>query len=41
MQEMKQVMQMMYVDEQLDEAGFLRCYESLMHFKEKEKDPSH
>ena len=38
MQEMKQVMQTMYMDEQLDEAGFLRCYERLMHFKAKEKD---
>ena len=38
MQEMKQVMQTMYMDEQLDEAGFLRCYERLMHFKEKGKE---
>ena len=38
MQEMKQVMQTMYLDEQLDEEGFLRCYDRLMSFKEKTKE---
>ena len=38
MQEMKQVMQTMYGDEQLNEEGFLRVYQRFMNFKEKEKE---
>ena len=38
MQEMKQVMQTMYIDENLGEEGFARCYQRMLSFKEKEKD---
>ncbi len=38
MQEMKQVMQTMYNNEQLDEEGFLRCYTRVMNFKEQMKE---
>ena len=38
LQEMKQVMQTMYLDEQLDEEGFMRCYERMLNFKEKTKN---
>lgn len=38
MQEMKQVMQTMYNNEQLSEEGFLRCYARVMDFKEQIKE---
>ena len=38
LQEMKKVMQTMYEDEQLDEEGFMRCYQGMLNFKEKEQE---
>ena len=38
LQEMKRVMQTMYIDEELDEEGFARCYQKMLNFKQKEKE---